>query len=119
MAPAYVAQLHVWNGITLAVEKVVTWFWASDTDINSVSIANMTGGNALSIVTGGTYFDGTNNFAQLFVWSTTTPSLTVSNAITWMTTSKTKINSIAVGNYTHGTSLDIVTGGSFNDGYTK
>ena len=112
----YVAQLHVWNGATLAVEKVQTWYWGGDTYVNSVVISNITGGTSLSIITGGSFNDSIRTNAQLFVWSTSTPSLTVQNGVTWFTTSNTNIASIAVGNFTGGTSLDIATGGSFNDG---
>jgi hypothetical protein len=112
----YVAQLHVWNGSTLAVEKVQTWFWAGDTNIASVAIASLTGGTSQSIVTGGSFNDGTRNNAQLFIWNPSTPTLTVQSNANWFTTSNTTIASIAVGNFTGGTSLDIITGGTFNDG---
>jgi hypothetical protein len=113
----YVAQLHVWNGTTLAVEKVITWFWGSNTYVNTIAIANISGtSGTLSIITGGTYFDGTRDVAQLMIWNASTPTLSVQNFATWFTTSTTKINSVAVGNVTGSASLDIITGGSFNDG---
>jgi hypothetical protein len=114
----YVALLHVWNGATLAVEKAVSWLWGTTTDISSVAVANMTGtsGSSMSIITSGAYNDGTHDIAQLFIWSTSTPSLTVQNVVTWSAPAGTKLNSVAVGNLTGGATLDIVTGGYFNDG---
>lgn len=112
----YVAQLHIWNGTTLAVEKYITWYWGSNTDIASVAIANVTGGSSLAIVTGGSFNDGVRDNAQLFVWNTATPALTVQNEMNWALPAGTIITSVAVGNYTGGANLDIITGGSFNDG---
>ena len=107
------SQLVVWNAANLALNNVITWFWTGDTEINSVAIANVTGGTALSIVTGGYFFDGTRNNAQLAVWNGTT--LGLQNVATWFQTSNTVINSVSIANYTGGSSLDIITGGVFND----
>jgi hypothetical protein len=107
------SQLIVWNASTLVAEKVTTWYWTSNTYINSVAIANMTGGNSLSIVTGGTFNDGTRNNAQLIVWNATT--LAVQALTSWFWTSDTEITSVTTANITGGTSLSIVTGGSFYD----
>ena len=107
------SQLIVWNASTLVAEKVTTWYWTSNTYINSVAIANITGGTSLSIVTGGTFNDGTRNNAQLIVWNPAT--LTVQSLTSWFWTSYTEINSIAVANVTGGTALSIITGGDFFD----
>jgi len=107
------AQLLLWNGTTLAVEKFVSWFWTGDTEVNSVSIANLTGGNTASIITGGSFYDGLRFNSQLMIWNNV---LSVQRLISWYTTSNTKIASIAVGNYTGGNSLDIITAGTFIDG---
>jgi hypothetical protein len=109
----YGAQLHIWNGSTLAVEKVTAWYWSSDTDISSIAVANITGGSTLDIVTGGTFFDGTRNIALLHVWNSST--LAVERVTAWYQTSNTRIAYVAVGNYSGGSTLDIITCGSFND----
>ncbi len=109
-----VAQLAIWNAGTLTFNNVVNWFWTGNTEINSVAVANITGGSAQTIVTGGDYFDGVNLNAQLVEWNGST--LALQNVATWNQVSQTTINSVTVGNFTLGTSLDIVTGGSFNDG---
>jgi hypothetical protein len=113
----YIAQLHMWSGNTLAVEKAVAWLWGSTTEVSSVAIANMTrtSGTTMSIITGGTYNDGTRNVAQVFIWNATTPAMTVLNVVTWAAPSGTKCSSVAVGNVTGGASLDVVAGGYFND----
>jgi hypothetical protein len=109
----WIAQLIVWNGISLAAEKITTWYWIGDTQISSVAVANVTGNVGLDIVTGGAYFDGTRWIAQLIDWNGVT--LVAQKITTWYWTSNTYINSVAVANVTGGTSLDIITGGSFND----
>ena len=107
------SQLVVWNAANLALNNVVTWYWTGDTEINSVAVANVTGGTALNIVTGGSFFDGARNIAQLVEWNGAT--LGLQNVATWFQTSNTKVNSVSIANYTGGTSLDIITGGVFND----
>ena len=98
----------------MVAERVTTWFWTSDTEINSVAVANVTGGSSLDIVTGGAFFDGTRWNSQLIVWNAST--LVAEKVTTWFWTSNTYINSVAIANITGGTSLSIVTGGTFNDG---
>ena len=68
----WIAQLIVWNGVSLTAEKLTTWFWSGDTQISSVAVANVTGGTTLDIVTGGAFFDGTRWVAQLIVWNSAT-----------------------------------------------
>jgi hypothetical protein len=107
------SQLVVWNAANLALNNLVTWFWTGDTEINSVAVANVTGGTALSIVTGGYFFDNTRNNAQLAEWNGTT--LGLQNVATWFQTSNTTVNSISIANFTGGSSLDVIAGGVFND----
>ena len=109
-----VAQLIVWNGATLVAEKTTAWFWTGNTYITTLAVANVTGGTSLNIVTGGSFFDGTRDVAQLIVWNGAT--LVAEKITAWYWTSNTYINSVAVANVTGGTSLNIVTGGSFFDG---
>ena len=89
----WVAQLVVWNGATLAVENVRTWYWASDTQIMSVVAGNVDADADVEIVTGGSYFDGTRWVAQLVVWNGAT--LAVENVQTWYWTSNTQIASVS------------------------
>jgi len=110
----YRSQLIVWNASTLIAWKVQTWHWTSNTEITSVAVANITAGATPSIVTGGTFFDGTRTNSQLITWNSET--MAVQAITTWYWFSNTKIASVAVGNYSSGTSLDIVTTGLYNDG---
>jgi hypothetical protein len=109
----YIAQLITWNATNLALQSVSSWFWTSNTIINSVAVGNLTGGAALSVVTAGTYSDGTRNIAQLIVWDGS--NLAYQRSTTWIWNSHTVINSVAVGNFTSGANLDIVTGGAYFD----
>jgi hypothetical protein len=109
----WVSLLHVWNGTSLAALGVTSWFWNSNTYINSVAVANITGGSALDIVTGGAFFDGTRNVALLHVWNSS--NMLVERVTAWFQTSNTKISSVTVGNYSSGSALDVITCGTFND----
>ena len=103
----------VWNGATLAVENVRTWYWTSNTYIESVSVGNVDADADVEIVTGGSYFDGTRYNAQLVVWNGAT--LAVENVRTWYWTSNTYIESVSVGNVDADADVEIVTGGSYSD----
>ena len=109
----WVAQLVVWNGATLAVENVRTWYWASETQIMSVVAGNVDADADVEIVTGGSYFDGTRWVAQLVVWNGAT--LAVENVRTWYWTSNTQIASVSLGNVDADADVEIVTGGSYSD----
>ena len=108
----WIAQLHVWNGATLAVKNVVTWLWGTDTQISSVAIGNVDGDSAVEIVTGGAFFDGTHWIAQLHVWNGAT--LAVKNVVTWLWGTNTYVNSVATA--TVSGTPSIITGSVFNDG---
>src|SRR4030067_611102 len=109
----WIAQLAVWNGSTLALENVKPWHWTSNTQITSVAVGNITGGIGLDIVTGGSYFDGVRNNAQLVVWNGST--LALENVQVWYWTSNTYISSVAISNVDSDPTLEIVTGGAFFD----
>jgi hypothetical protein len=105
------AQLVTWDASTLSATGITSWYWTSDTNINSVAVANVLGGASLSIVAGGDYNDGVRINAQLTMWDATT--LVLQGVNSWYVTSDTKINCVAVGNYSGSSSLDIITAGSY------
>ncbi len=92
------AQLIVWNGSTLAVQNLTSWFWLSNTRVNSVAIGNFTGSANLDIITGGSYNDTFKNNAQLINWDG--GNLAMKSLTTWSWISNTMINSVVVGNFT-------------------
>jgi hypothetical protein len=112
-----VAQLCVWNGATLTLKNNTTWYTASDTRIESIAIGDVDFDGKTEIVTGGDYFDGTRDIAQLSVWDGTT--LTLKNAKTWCTTSDTVISSVAVGDVDGDRRAEIVTGGYYWNGPSR
>ena len=109
----YNAQLCVWNANTLALNNVISWYWTSDTEVNSIAVANVTGGSALNIVAGGDYNDGTRFNSQLTMWNAST--LLLQGVYSWYNTSDTKISSVAVGYFSNSNSLDIITAGTYNN----
>ena len=108
-----IAQLVVWDGATLTVENIMSWYWTGDTRINSVAVADVDGDDDMEIVTGGYYTDGVR-IAQMVTWDGTT--LAVEDITTWYWTSDTEINSVVAENVDDDANIEIVTGGYFNDG---
>jgi hypothetical protein len=109
-----VAQLAVWNAVSLALENVKVWHWDGDTTINSISVADVDGDAEVEIVTGGSFFDGSRTVAQLVVWDGAT--LAFENVKVWHWDGDTTINSISVADVDGDAEVEIVTGGSFFDG---
>ena len=108
------SQLCVWNGATLALENVRTWYWIGNTQIWSVALGDIDADGNVEIVSGGYYTDGTRSVAQLCVWNGAT--LELENVRNWYWTSNTIIYSVAVGNVDGDAALEIVTGGNYYDG---
>jgi outer membrane protein assembly factor BamB len=108
-----IAQLVVWNGTDLSVDKLTAWYWTNNTVINSVAIGNVDADGQYEIVTGGYFNDGTRDIAQLVVWNGT--DLSVDKLTTWYWTNNTVINSVAIGDVDADNQTEIVTGGYFND----
>ena len=100
--------------LRLALEDVQIWYWTGNTRINSVAVGDVDGDSELEIVTGGTFDDGSRPVAQLCVWNGA--SLALEDVQIWYWTGNTRINSVAVGDVDGDSELEIVTGGTFNDG---
>ena len=89
------AQVAVLNASAtssaLTVLNIGYWFWNSDTSVASVAVGDVNGDGKNEIVTGGSYFDGTRNNAQVAVLnaSATSSALTVLNIGYWFWNSDT------------------------------
>jgi hypothetical protein len=67
-----VAQLVVWDGATLALEDVITWYWIDYTCIYSVAVGDVDDDSDMEIITAGIFYDDTGlSVAQLVVWGCT------------------------------------------------
>jgi hypothetical protein len=106
-----VAQLCVWNGATLALKNVRTWYWVNAAFISSVAVEDVDSDGQTEIITGGIYIDGDHNVAQLCVWNGA--SMALENVKTWYWPSQTNIQTIAVGDADNDGKIEIVTGGFY------
>jgi hypothetical protein len=120
------AQLRIWDGATLALDKNQEWFNGGNTTLNSVFVADVDGDTDQEIVTGGYAFDGASYHAQLRIWDGATLSLEKSQE--WIMVEGNPLN--AFGSPMIGTEVDsvdvadvdgdgvkeIVTGGTVYDG---
>lgn len=91
-----------------------TWYWTGNTVINSVEIGDADCDGQIEVVTGGSYFDGARNNAQLIEWVGS--SLAVDRLTTWYWTGNTALNSVAIGDVDGDGQTELVSGGQFNDG---
>ena len=94
---AYTGQLIVWNGTTLATERLVHWRTGLTNTATSVAIGSFSGGSTLDIITAGTYSDGVRKFAQVIDWNSAT--LVSTSAASWFTNADTSANSVAFANF--------------------
>ena len=91
-----------------------TWLTIGNTYIFSVATGDVNSDGKIEIVTGGNYFDGTRNVAQLCMWDG--KILGLKNVKEWYWTSSTYIYSVALGDVEKDGYSDIVTGGFYYDG---
>ena len=108
------AQLCVWDGETLVLEGVRTWYWDYGILINSVLVGDVDGDGQMEIVTGGAYWGGPYN-SQLCVWSGAT--LALEDVTTWYWNHDTYVWSVAIGDVDGDGDMEIVTGGHYTDGF--
>ena len=109
-----VAQVTTWNGANLAFEDVAIWYWNDDTRINSIEVVDVDDDTSMEVVTGGYYFDGVRDVAQITTWSGV--DLSFEDVAVWYWTGDTRINSIEVADVDSDSNLEVVTGGYYNDG---
>jgi exo-beta-1,3-glucanase (GH17 family) len=98
---------------TLSLDGVASWLWGTSTVVNSQVSADVDGDGAKELVTGGNYFDGTRNVAQIVIWNAST--LTAEKTKAWYWTANTTINSLAIGDVNGDGQTEIVTAGSYFD----
>jgi hypothetical protein len=107
---------------TLSVERLTTWYWGSNSYINATHIRAVAYGDVDNdgqneTVTGGDFYDGNREAAQLIVWNSET--MTVKRLICWTSQSLkggATIFCIALGDVDGDGQVEVVTGGQFYDG---
>jgi hypothetical protein len=104
------AQLCVWNGSTLTLERVKTWSGMGSAYLRSLALGNVDGDGEMEIITGGQYYNSTHTNAQLCVWSGST--LTLKGVKTWCWFDFTAITSVACANVDGDETVEIITGSS-------
>ena len=109
-----IAQVVEWVGSGLAADRLTVWSWLSGTVMNSLALGDVDGDGQVEVVTGGHYFDGTRNIAQMVVCSGST--LAFENIKSWYWIGNTTINSLAIDNVDGDAFEEIVTGGAYYDG---
>jgi hypothetical protein len=110
-----VAQLVVWDGATLGVENVQTWYWGRGARITSVAVGDVDSDGQQEIVTGGFYHDDTRYYAQLCIWNGAT--LTLETFKVWYWNDDTYIDSVAIDDVDADGQAEIITGGSYYVSY--
>jgi hypothetical protein len=109
-----VAQLCVWNGATLALESLRTWYWTGSTSVNSVCVGDVDADGQVEVVTGGFYWDGTRSVAQLCVWSGA--SLGFEDVQSWFLIGNTHIKCVTIGDVDGDGQAEVVSGGYCSGG---
>ena len=96
------------------LENVKAWKWTGATTCYASAVGDVDDDGSVEIVTGGYYDDGSRWCAQLCVWDGST--LTLENVKIWYWIGDTYIRSVAVGDVDGDDSVEIVTGGYYDDG---
>ena len=73
----------------------------------------MDGDGQVEVVSGGSYFDGVRDIAQMCIWSGST--LGFENVRAWYWTGNTSVQSIAVANVEGSAIKEMVSGGYYTD----
>jgi len=106
------AHIVVWNGKDLSVKTGTCWNW-NNTRINSVAIGDVDNDGTMEIISGGSYFDGKYDNAQLSAWSGNPMKL--KSIYNWNSECDTTINSVITEDIDRNEINEIVTGGVYDD----
>jgi CTP:phosphocholine cytidylyltransferase-like protein len=103
---AFVTNL---NGTTSVPIWTSTWYWLNNTQVASVAVGDVNGDGKGEVVAGGSFFDNTRYNAWTAILNGTTSAAL--NVQSWYWVANTYVTSVAIGNFSGGIGLDIVTGG--------
>ena len=109
-----VAQLIEWNGATLAVDRLTSWYWTGDTMIKSLALGDVSGDGQVEVVTSRCSKDIPRYVAQLINGDGAT--LTVDRLTSWYWTGTTQIFSVISADVDGDGIVGVFTGGYFFDG---
>jgi hypothetical protein len=111
---SWVAQLVVWNSITLVAQADKEWLWGTDTQVSGVAIGDVNNDGLKEIVTVGEFFNGVSWIGQLIVWNGVT--LVAQADKEWLWGTDTQVSGVAIGDVNTDGLKEIVTAGSFSNG---
>ena len=120
IAPATPLTVWNWNGKNLTLGKSYQWNTTGNTSIWCVYAADANGDGNIEILTGGSFSNGSMNFAQLGVWIWDGVNLVLESSSEFTDTKGASVSSIFVSDLDKDGKSEIITSGrTYNDAKSR